>query len=105
MFVSSLLDHGLGATVALSDYEKGAIIPGIKSGIELSAVYGTYVIGSDWRCMVLQRKQYTISRDYSALSDEVFDILPILKGLNASPPCKKGGNEQLCPQNPAYRQV
>ena len=33
--------------------------------------------------MVLEHKQYTISRDYSALSDEVFDILRILKALKA----------------------
>ncbi|MCB0060999.1 MAG: hypothetical protein KDE19_02745 [Caldilineaceae bacterium] len=44
-------------------------------------VYGAYVVGSDWRFMVLTDKQYTISRDYSALSDEIFDILRILKGL------------------------
>lgn len=44
-------------------------------------VYGAYVIGSDWRFMVLTDQQYTISRDYSALSDEIFDILRILKGL------------------------
>lgn len=56
VFVSSLLDHWLEATVALSDYEKGALIPGIESEIELSAVYGTYVIDSDWRFMVLEHK-------------------------------------------------
>ena len=44
-------------------------------------IYGAYVIGSDWRFMVLEGKHYTISRDYSALSDEIFDILRILKAL------------------------
>lgn len=44
-------------------------------------IYGAYVIGSDWRFMILEGKQYTISRDYSALSDEIFDILRILKAL------------------------
>lgn len=44
-------------------------------------LYGAYVIGSDWRFMVLENKYYTISRDYSALSDEIFDILRILKAL------------------------
>lgn len=47
------------------------------------AIYGAYVIGSDWRFMVLEGKHYTISRDYSALSDEIFDILRILKALKA----------------------
>ena len=46
-------------------------------------LYGAYVVGSDWRFMVLENKHYTISRDYSALSDEIFDILRILKALKA----------------------
>lgn len=46
-------------------------------------IYGAYVIGSDWRFMVLEGKHYTISRDYSALSDEISDILRILKALKA----------------------
>lgn len=44
-------------------------------------LYGAYVIGSDWRFMVLEGAHYTISRDYSALSDEIFVILRILKVL------------------------
>jgi hypothetical protein len=44
-------------------------------------VYGAYVICSDWNFMVLEDKHYTISRDYSALSTEVFDLLRILKAL------------------------
>jgi len=31
--------------------------------------------------MVLEKKQYTISRSYSAGTDEIFDILRILKAL------------------------
>jgi hypothetical protein len=46
-------------------------------------LYGAYVVGSDWRFMVLENKHYTISRDYSALSDEIFDILRMLKALKA----------------------
>jgi len=46
-------------------------------------MYGAYVIGSDWRFMILEGNHYSISRDYSALSDEVFDILRILKALKA----------------------
>jgi hypothetical protein len=44
-------------------------------------LYGAYVIGSDWNFMVLEDQHYTISRDYSALSAEVFDLLRILKAL------------------------
>ena len=31
--------------------------------------------------MVLEGREYMISRDYSALTDEVYDILRIFKGL------------------------
>ena len=44
-------------------------------------MYGCYVIGRDWNFMVLEEPHYTISRDFSGLSDEVFDILRILKAL------------------------
>ena len=44
-------------------------------------LYGAYVSGSDWNFMMLDGQHYTISRDYSALSDEILDILRILKAL------------------------
>jgi hypothetical protein len=44
-------------------------------------VYGCYVIGRDWNFMILEDIHYTMSRDFSALSDEVFDILRMLKAL------------------------
>ena len=44
-------------------------------------LYGAYVIGSDWHFMVLDAHHYAVSRDYSALSDEIFAILRILKAL------------------------
>jgi hypothetical protein len=44
-------------------------------------LYGAYVVGSDWRFMVLEGQHYTISRDYSGLSHELLDILRILKTL------------------------
>jgi len=50
-------------------------------------IYGAYVIGSDWRFMVLDGKQYTISRNYSALTDEIFDILRILKAQSIETDC------------------
>ena len=31
--------------------------------------------------MVLEGKEYVMSRDYSALTDEIFDIFRILRGL------------------------
>ena len=44
-------------------------------------IYGCHVIGSDWYFMALQGKEYAISRDYSALSTEIFDIFRALKVL------------------------
>lgn len=44
-------------------------------------VYGCYTIGRDWNFMVLDGLSYTESRDFSGLSDEVFDILRTLKAL------------------------
>lgn len=44
-------------------------------------MYGCYVIGYDWHFFTLEDKQFAISRDYSALSDEIFDIFRILKTL------------------------
>jgi hypothetical protein len=58
-----------------------AMLAGQALNGNLHPVYGAYVIGSDWNFMVLEAKHYTISRDYSALSDEVFDLLRILKVL------------------------
>ena len=43
--------------------------------------YGCHVIGADWYFMTLEDKEYTISRDYSALSNEIFDIYRLLKVL------------------------
>jgi hypothetical protein len=44
-------------------------------------VYGCYVTGTDWNFMVLDSGHYTISRDFSGLSTEIFDILRTLKAL------------------------
>lgn len=44
-------------------------------------LYGCYVVGYDWRFMTLEGKQYTISQDYSALTDDIFAIFRILKAL------------------------
>ena len=53
-------------------------------------MYGCHVIGADWYFMALQGKEYAISRDYSALTTEIFDIFQILKIL------KKLVAERVC---------
>jgi hypothetical protein len=44
-------------------------------------MFGCHVIGGDWYFMTLDGNQYSISRNYSALSNEVFDIFETLKVL------------------------
>ena len=45
-------------------------------------MYGCYVVGSSWKFIALDtNKTYAISPIYDALSDEIFDILRILKNL------------------------
>lgn len=44
-------------------------------------IYGCHVIGSDWYFMSLEGKEFTISRDYSALTHEISDIFRALKVL------------------------
>jgi len=44
-------------------------------------IFGSYIIGRDWYFMVLVGKEYAISKDFSCVDDEVFDIYRILKGL------------------------
>lgn len=44
-------------------------------------LYGCYVVGRQWYFFVLEDRHYTISRDFSAVTDEIFDIFRILKAL------------------------
>ena len=44
-------------------------------------IYGCYVNGRDWNFMTLTGQTYCISSDYSALTDDLFDIFRILKAL------------------------
>jgi hypothetical protein len=44
-------------------------------------IYGCHVIGGDWYFMTLIGKEYAISRDYSTLTNEIFDVFRILKVL------------------------
>jgi len=44
-------------------------------------IYGCYVNGRDWNFMILTGRTYCISADYSARTDDIFDIFRILKAL------------------------
>lgn len=44
-------------------------------------IFGSYVIGRNWCFMALVGKEYAISKDFSCVDDEIFDILRILKSL------------------------
>lgn len=44
-------------------------------------IYGCYVVGENWRFMVLKGKQYAISPAFSAATDEVYFIIGVLKRL------------------------
>lgn len=44
-------------------------------------IFGSYVIGRNWYFMALVGKEYAISKDFSCVDDEMFDIFRILKGL------------------------
>ncbi|MEY4541827.1 MAG: hypothetical protein RLZZ306_3584 [Bacteroidota bacterium] len=44
-------------------------------------IYGSYIIGRNWYFMALVGKEYAISKDFSCVDDEMFDIFRILKSL------------------------
>jgi hypothetical protein len=44
-------------------------------------VYGCCVVGENWRFMALVGREYSISLAFSAITDEVFYILGLLKSL------------------------
>ncbi|MEM7539859.1 MAG: hypothetical protein AAF639_47325 [Chloroflexota bacterium] len=80
---------------AFSEYKKDLDSSGDPAGQALAAMlvgqtlnkngpnplYGCYVAGYSWSFLVLEGKHYTISRNFSSQTDEVFDILRILKAL------------------------
>jgi hypothetical protein len=78
----------------LNEYKRGTDPDGDPKGQALIAmlvaqklnnnnapIFGCFVIGRIWQFMILQGNQYTISRDFSCVDEEVFDIFRILKGL------------------------
>lgn len=44
-------------------------------------IYGCYVNGRDWYFMVLLGKEYSISQDFSATTDDIFEVFATLKAL------------------------
>lgn len=44
-------------------------------------IYGAYVVGRNWFFMLLDGSEYSISNEYAATKDELFDIAGILKAL------------------------
>jgi len=44
-------------------------------------IYGLYIIGVTWHFMVLEGKQYTISKSYGADSEDLDNIFKMLKAL------------------------
>lgn len=44
-------------------------------------IFGSYVIGRNWYFMALVGTEYAISKDFSCVDDEIFDIYRVLKGL------------------------
>ena len=44
-------------------------------------IFGSYIIGRNWYFMALIGNEYAISKDYSCVDDEIFDIFRILKSL------------------------
>ncbi len=46
-------------------------------------ILGCYIIGRAWYFMALVGNEYAISKDFSCVDDEMFDIYRMLKGLKA----------------------
>lgn len=44
-------------------------------------IFGCYVIGRNWYFMALVKEEYAISKDFSCVDDELFDIFRVLKSL------------------------
>ena len=63
----------------------GQALAAMLAGQALNAdglpMYGCHVIGGDWYFMTLEGKEFSISRDYSALTGEIFEIFKTLKVL------------------------
>ncbi len=59
-----------------------AMLVGQMMEEEPKVMYGCYVVGSIWKFIALGTdRKYSLSSDYSALDDDIFDIFRILKNL------------------------
>jgi hypothetical protein len=58
-----------------------AMLVGQSKNKDNLPIFGSYVIGRDWYFLILQGKHYAVSRDFSAITDDVFEILRLLKAL------------------------
>lgn len=79
---------------AFSEYKRNLDPDGDPAGQALAAMlvgqvlnkqpvplYGCYVVGRYWQFLVLEDKHYTISRDFLANTDDLFDIFRVLKAF------------------------
>ncbi|MEM6318072.1 MAG: hypothetical protein AAF960_10400 [Bacteroidota bacterium] len=60
-----------------------AMLIGQTQNDESNPVFGCYVVGRLWFFMALQDKTYAISREFSAASDDIFEIIKVLKALRS----------------------
>ncbi len=44
-------------------------------------IYGLYIVGLIWNFMVLEGKQYAISKSYNAENEDIFELFKMLKAL------------------------
>jgi len=81
MFAFSEYKRELDAKNDPAGQALGAMLIGQTLNQHEIPIYGCYVVGHHWYFLVLEGKYYTISQDFSANGDEIFDILRILKAL------------------------
>ncbi|MEM7129919.1 MAG: hypothetical protein AAF702_26535 [Chloroflexota bacterium] len=58
-----------------------AMLVGQSMDEEPKPLYGCYIVGNAWWFMAPAGKEYAISQDFSAITDEIFDIFRILQAL------------------------
>ncbi len=60
-----------------------AMLVGLAINEDKNPMYGCYVLGRDWYFMVLENKQFAISRGFDATTEGLYDLFKILKALKA----------------------
>lgn len=61
----------------------GAMLAGQTINADGKPMYGAFVIGESWYFMTLEGKNFAFTSAYSATSNDLFDIVKILKSLKA----------------------